>query len=831
VSELWAHLGYDEIAERLGSALQRGTDICVIEGPPGVGKSWLAKDIGSVWEERGGSTVLAEGDSLKGDAFFYPLGIAMGGLPSGWRAVGPALAGVTRAAEALVGTAGLLTATIEAIIAARGMREQRRKPFMGEAEQAVLQELERLSGEEHPILFIADNLHWWDADSIAFLGRLRDERMAEAFPFLEGIRLLAVQTPEPHQSPNNPVANEALLADSAEIFALPRIPLEGFEDVLVDLGSGIRPSEEVTEIIHRFSGGHLALASRCAERIQKGESEAFLTASDAEEFLRRLVTDRIRSLGDAGKDALDLLQVAAVLGLAFRREEIACAAESTDVETARLLHYCRSEGVLEAIEGLDRFVHDLYRQHFLELSEEEKVAIHHKLCLCLRQLRPSSYELRCVNALDAEQPNEAATLAIQAALQKERQGRNLAELPDRVTELLRQDAWQVKLERFRSARQHLDGARFDECLKELDGLPRDLPKPLLAEADLLRAMCLMSTRSEDDRASGRAVLAAWDGYEEEEFEVGIRLLQLRLYGFSKLFDKEKGRELEIRVRQKLGERAGFDESAKDAGYILDRCSSGLYPPEIAIIRKREAAAYFAPREGQTLPRHPLEYYRSLNNYCASLLSNAHYAQAHEECGRLERLIDEYTSGTFTRLDFPYMNELLARYRLQLVTAQEAAARQNEIVALADFAGDPFYAMNALGVYHVLAGEFEAALPIFDEQLTQLTRHRSSPEASMLYLISANRCAADYLAGNVDEALVEWRRVGEIATEITYMFRPLLIRRHELLARVMEDFRGTGMSPLEFDACLLDRGGSEFGRHWQSFGRGFRLPEVEFWREN
>jgi len=71
------------------------------------------------------------------------------------------------------------------------------------------------------------------------------------------------------------------------------------------------------------------------------------------------------------------------------------------------------------------------------------------------------------------------------------------------------------VETFATAHEHLHRYRFIECRATLETLPRDLVRTLQAEADYIRSMALMSTRSERDRAQGRAVLAAWSGLEDE----------------------------------------------------------------------------------------------------------------------------------------------------------------------------------------------------------------------------------------------------------------------------------------------------------------------------
>lgn len=831
MSDLWTALGYDGVAAEVAEALHSSADVNVMQGPPGVGKSWLAKGIGAMWQEGGGSTVVAEGDSLKSEASFYPFGFAMTELPSAWKSVVPALTGIARAGETLLGTAGLITSTVEALGSLRRTRTKDTSIFLGDTEQRVLVELERLS-DNKPLLLIADNLHWWDASSLDFLGLMRDERMWSAFPFLAEMRLLAVQTVEPYQSIANPAAHEALLRPSVtHEYTLHRVPAEGFERVLAALGATPEPSPEAADKVYRFCGGHLALAGRCATRIAAGESESIFSTSDADEFIRKLLSERIRSLGTIGREAVAMLQVAAVLGLTFRRDELVCAAEVEDQETSRLLRYCRDEAMLELTDGVGRFVHDYYRQYFLSSGGQDLVAIYERLSTCLRILRPAEYELRSLNALRAERAREAAVLAVHGGLQKEREGEAWRTLPQTIVEAIEDGGLVDTADGFATALGHLNAYRYDECLGALNGLPSELSKSLLAEADYLRAMCLMSTRSEEDRAEGRAILESWDGYEEEESEIGVRLMQLLLFGLTHLTDKGPGQSFERRLRRVLSDRVSFDQAAKDSLHTLDRCSGWLYQPDQALINTRDAAAYYGPKEGQTLLRRPLEYYRCLANYGANLICCARYTESRAVHDSLEKLIESYPPEVFPRLDFPRMNALLTEYRLDAVDANEAVAAQREVTNTAlGVSGDPFYAENALGVYLALDGRFDEALEIFDRLSSDLNRNRVDPEHSMVYLLRSNRCVVWRLSGEIDRARDEWAALTGVVNQIAYAIRPLLVRRHELLSDPIGN--ESEMSPREFDEYLVNLGKpSEFGPLWANFGRGFRMPEVEFWREN
>lgn len=831
MADLFRVLGYHRVIDDLSEALRADEQIELVHGPPGAGKSSLVKEVGRQWEAAGGVTLIAIGDSGRSSTPLYPFGYALGGLSAGWRALAPVAAGAGRIAEGFLGTRGAITATVELLAKLPGGRKRRHSRFLGEAAQQALHNVEHL-GKRKPILFVADNLHWWDGPSLDLLRMLQSQELREAYPFLSKMRIVAVETDSPYQEVIHRGAHDDLLAvGRVNRFALRRAPRESFRDVMLAFGAPADVAPGVADEIYTLSGGHLLLAQRASEYLKTHGPGGLLSAADSDEFRRTLLTERVYSLGTLGRDATAMLQVASFLGLTFRQDEILCAYGGQDGATRRLLRRCRDERVLEYERSSYHFVHDLLRQYFSEAGGGDPVAIHEQLALCLRTLQPGDYQTRCVNALRAEQTTEAGTFAVQAALQAHRDGAEdpSRALPPELMVAISDAGLDAVLESLLQAWSKLVEYDFASCLRLLDQLPHGLGRSLLAEADYIRSGCLMATRSEKDRAAGRRLLSFWSGLEETEPELGFRLMRQLLYGLAMTPDKSEAHELEHRLRRGLEARTTFDATAIDNLYILDRCAGSLDPPDVALIRTREAVRHFAPAVGEASVRRPLEYYRCLINLGANLICNSRYGEAVAVYEDARVLVADYAPGSFPRLDYLYANQLLAEYRSGGVTAAEAVERQREIVTRHGNPDDPFYLGNGLAVYLTLAGRAAESLDIFAHLRDELRRTRIDAEPSMRYLLGSNEIVARFLADRSTDPAEEWAALTPLLDEVAYTTVPYLKRRHALLG---EAFAEVGpLTPDDLDRYAVKHYPAEFGPLWDNFGRALRMPEVEFWRES
>jgi energy-coupling factor transporter ATP-binding protein EcfA2 len=827
LDDIWTLLGHVPVAEGVARVLHEEGGAALVSGPPGCGKSTLALALGGLWQESDGSVVVAQGDLLRDDVPRYPLAFAMASLASGWRTLGASLGEIAAAGESLVRTGGVITTTVRVAARMRTRRRKARMLLLAEPEQRILFELQRLAGKK-PLLLFADNLHWWDDESLELLGRLREPAMMETFPFLDQMRLLAVETAEPFQHVSHPVPHDALVAGRGmERFQLRRPERAAFGAVLERLGAPRGLPEADVDALFDLTGGHLALAARCARGLGEGALPHARVLLSTRDFVRQVLTDRIRALGDMGERAIELLQISAVLGLRFRRDELVCAWPGDATESARLLRFLRDQDVLGLSDDTTWFVHDVFREHFLGVGPADLTEIRERIGECLRRLSPADYELRCQNAAQAEQTERAGTLGVQAGLARVREGQAWNSISASTLAAVRDAGFEPVLAQLEQAARSASSYQHVACLEALASLPRALPRELAAEADLLRASSYMSTRSRENAEVGRAILEAWDGLEVEEPELGIRLMRARLYDCALQADKAQARELEGAIQGSLRQRARLDASAEDELYTLDRIAGALYDPDIALLRVRAAADYFGPRSAGEVPRRPMEYYRSLINLCALLILNGRY----EEATRIGRatlaLADSFGPSTFPRLDYAHMNLLLSEVRSGATPPAEAVARQARIGAQDVPSDDPFFAWNALAVFHALAGDLPEAEATL-QRASSLLELRERPEVALVYLLRSNALVIEYLQLGIAAIPHGWDDLEEVVNAIPYSTRRYLVRRHELLAARFSAATPPP-APAEFDRVLVADDPLRYGPFWDHIGRAFWLPEIEWWR--
>ncbi|HVF14564.1 MAG TPA: AAA family ATPase, partial [Acidimicrobiales bacterium] len=207
-----------------------------------------------------------------------------------------------------------------------------------------------------PLLVTIEDLQWCDPSSLLTLSSVR--RRLRHLP----VALLLTRRPTPQSVEIQP-ALDGLLADGGRHLVLG--PLDGPDtEALAQAVSGYPPGETLRRQLPRARGNPLliiellrALQFEDALVIEDGRAE--LSHSD---LPARLHVMLLRRLSYLGKDALELLRLAAVLGPSFEVGHLAAVARRSVVELLPLLDEAVAAGVFGDSGARLVFRHDLIRE-------------------------------------------------------------------------------------------------------------------------------------------------------------------------------------------------------------------------------------------------------------------------------------------------------------------------------------------------------------------------------------------------------------------------------------------------------------------------------------
>nr|WP_321481741.1 hypothetical protein [uncultured Cohaesibacter sp.] len=348
---------------------------------------------------------------------------------------------------------------------------------------------------------------------------------------------------------------------------------------------------------------------------------------------------------------------------------------------------------------------------------------------------------------------------------------------------------------------------------------------ILAEIEYLRSQFAINSRDVHERLEAIARLEGWRHYHDKEFEQWTRLMVLLRSALILDMDKRPARELDAEITRRMSERIHFDPDAEKVMHALGRSAEGLALPEIAIRRVARSEKFFRPKATR-VSLDPPEHFRCLNNMAALNIAVGNYDNAEMFADEAIDLAGRFSNFVFPRRDFCHSLKVLAQFRKEMLSASEAAELQQSIISDFGVGSDPYYTRNYQAVYHCLAGDSEKAIALWSEMHESLLCHEEV-EQNPYYFIASNLCAARYIReGDADIAIAQWDKLALSVEKIPYETRAILMQRHQVLRNVFE--RKISISSIEWDMYPIKMIARPLSSCWQELGRGFRMPDVQFW---
>lgn len=417
--------GREDALERLSAAFERacagGTEIALVRGPEGVGKSALVQELRRVVTERHGYFISGRFDRFGRHVPYQGLAMALGEMCRQLLTESPARLAVWR--ERLKGVlgnnGGLIGEIVPELTLILGPQPTPPRLPPREAErlfhQLITSLLHAFARPEHPLVVFIDDEQWVDSGTLKLseivIGRERPNHV-----------LLIGAYSDTEVDPDHPLTLvvRRLRESGMSITEIDLAPLDEVQVgyLIADtLGSDSETVRPLAELVHTKTAGNPFFVEEFLHRLHRERLIAFdsdsgtwqwdtaaIAAEKITDNVVDLLAERLRSLPG---ETRNLLRLAACLGNGFDLHELALAAESSTDSVIRCIREALEADLLMPVEESGRmlalgrlsagksdaarfvFAHDRIREVISEFDDEtERRRMHLRVGRLLQQRLP-----------------------------------------------------------------------------------------------------------------------------------------------------------------------------------------------------------------------------------------------------------------------------------------------------------------------------------------------------------------------------------------------------------------------------------------------------------
>lgn len=796
-------------------------------GLPGSGKSFTCAQLIQAWTDKDAVAVTAPGDEYQRARRNFPFQYVVSQWSMGKQLLLKSASGAVAKGAAAIPFAGPLAGfVIEKLFAHAVDSAKERYQFLSTEEQNILYHLQKIAGKK-PLLIICDDLQFWDEAAVSLLRLMLSGAINDAYPFLQAAHYVVVQTIHaPGDSPLvnfDSLGNERVTVDRLEYATQGDLP-----QVLSMLGLEQQFPAEVIQAIHGICGGHLHVLQQLVSYLRANsfpmEGDWFRTA--ATEFVSNLVVSRLKAMGPAGKDLLEVLKTASVIGTIFSDQELACLCEREPPQVRKLLSAGEGMHLVRRGQQSTQFAHGIVHQSMCQMGTFETAELHRQFSACLKKLRPGDYRSRMRHLLAAGDKEATAVLAVCGLLQDRRNGSASLDAGT-LRELATDGGLGTALDLLCAAQDRVIAYDFKGALGLLNSMDPRTPVQLQAEGGYIKAICLIKAYHYDTREEASKILRKWLEKLPEEGDLVVRMLSTQLVALTHQRREEEALAVEENIVHILSRRVSFDPDAEDALMVLDRKADLLYSADQSHPRLLRARNHFMPQQGGQ-PRNFYQYCASTLNLAANRLVCGEYGDALSYLHELASFLESNPDHRFTRFEVLTNNLIVSEFLGGVSNAAMATRYFEQLTAKKIDTMDFALISSNYGACAAMAGNLLLAGTLLEPLVQRL---RSEPEVDdlHLYLAGTNLASVLYLEGKHAEALALSTDLSNILDTAMPPHRAYFRDRHCILHQAMESGRAFTMT--EWDELPRQIAPSGAGPCWRHYGRGFLFTDLEIFTES
>ena len=807
--------GQQRIVERVLESQQvPGKSVVTITGPVGCGKSWVIERIGRRWEAQGGKALYARGDASTPQRKLFPwltLASPTSTTLARWDVLKESL---TQASKSVPVVGAVTSYLVDELLNYRKKQLSNTTSILGEKEQDLMYVIQTASKGKRLCLAI-DDVEIWDEDSWALLNLILSRHLDESYPVLKDATIVIVAEPD-----TLPRIQSSTGIHGTFGFTIKRLEKE---DMPLALSAFAFPpgSDKYREDLYNITTGKLDLLHDLSVYLQGSEMPSFRESYEA--LFSTLIQRRFRNLKDGLKELEELLSAASFLGASFSFEDILCLTGKDKAAIQPVIHLAEIEKFLSKIGDRLSFPNVALRNYFHATSKNQHIHYHEKFADCLRLMRPSDYEARWQHLMLAEQFDEAMTCYALAALESRRQLKSPPD-PGRLTEIAGWEDVEMYLGKMSLAYKAYEESRVADGIAVLEEIESFLADPLIAERDYLTAQIRLKLHRVTEFERAVLLLERWQGLRDSEPELWSRIAQVLFVSLAETNRPDAAFQLEEAVTRHFWNRRKVDPWAIYGLNCLRKRAECVHHLPVAQNRLRNASDYFGSSDVEALPRHPLQYYYTLNNLVANLLVSGSFDEASQFASLLERTIQEHHAIPWPSLEVPANNYVLTGFLKEALTIENAVSLMQQIIVDQTDIGDSILLRNNYAVLLVHAGRVSEARAILEELQREIAQGDES-DTYHRYFVGNNLAGLQISAGELPQAV---RLLDDISRGLDRLYpaiRLTMKRRHEILRERL--IVPEKMETIEFDK-LFTKVLPQLGPQWSFYGRGFLFSDIQFW---
>jgi hypothetical protein len=785
-------------------------------GAPGTGVTWALDHVAKEWKAARKAALQARGDSFASQRKLFPwLTLATPGARDLARI--EILKDSVKDASSAIPMVGSATShLLEELLNFRRHALAREAIILSKEEQDLLFVVQAVAHKKR-LLLTLDHMDYWDSASWDLLALVVSSHLQDLYPALADVQLVfgVRETPPPRLT--------ALLDEckiSTETFRIHSIPRVEMPTALCTFGFPEMKEQDI-DGLYDATDGRLDLLHDFSVHLRDTT-----LAKDAHGFgglLANLVSNRMHSLVQQAPELAPILSAASILGRSFTLDDAQCLTGQSAEKLEAALKAASDARLLTILGGLAQFQSGTLHDYFHRFGTSEHMKYHSKYAECLRIMRPGDYEGRWRHLALANRFEEALTCYALATLHSRRQ-KSLAPEPNSLSETASWEQIKNFREQMFRAYDAFEADKLGEAMDAVTSIEAFLPDALLAERDYLKAQIRLKSHRMKDFEESAALLKPWDRLKDEEGEIWSRIAQARMIGLVEINAIEEAVHLEEDLTKYYYARRRVDPWALYALNVLRRRSEPLHRLPVATQRLENALEFFGSLHSTDLPRHPIQYYYSLNNLVANLLASARFDDAARRAAELDALVNRHALP-WPSLEIPVNNFVLAGFLSSKLSAEMAVRIMSKVQLEPPASGDGLLIANNYAVLLAHVGQVNDAKRRLEDCYKFISADGPC-DPYHKYFIGNNLAALTALAGDGAAAKKLHEECLPLIDGLYPTIRDTIRERHRLLGAVIHDAQKHGCEA--FDRILLGPSQAKLGKHWEFYGRGFLLSDIQFW---